>query len=123
MPLPEAVLASCAIPGVYRPVPVGRMTLVDGGVFSSSNLDLAVKAGCDLIIGVVPMAFDPAAAPGPLAQLMRRTPARALAEEVRYARRRGVEVLLFRPARAEVRLHGIDMMRPDGPRHRGPGRL
>jgi NTE family protein len=112
--LPDAVVASCAIPGVYRPVQVGRRTLIDGGVYSSSNLDLAVRAGCDLIIGVVPMAFDPAAAPGPLAQLIRRTPARTLAQEVAGARRRGVEALLIRPGAAEVRLHGIDLMRPEG---------
>jgi NTE family protein len=114
VPLPEAVMASCAIPGVYRPVQVGRRTLIDGGVYSSSNLDLAVRARCDLIIGVVPMAFDPSAAPGRLAQLMRRTPARSLAQEVADARRRGAEVLLIRPGAAEVRLHGIDLMRPEG---------
>jgi NTE family protein len=114
VPLPEAVMASCAIPGVYRPVQVGRRTLIDGGVYSSSNLDLAVRAGCDLIIGVIPMAFDPSAAPGRLAQLTRRTPARTLAQEVAEARRRASEVLLIRPGAAEVHLHGIDLMRPEG---------
>jgi NTE family protein len=114
VPLPEAVLASCAIPGVYRPVQVGRRTLIDGGVYSSSNLDLAVRAGCDLIIGVIPMAFDPVAPPGRLAQLMRRNPARTLAQEVTEARRRGADVLLIRPGAAEVHLHGIDLMRPEG---------
>jgi NTE family protein len=114
VPLPDAVIASCAIPGVYRPVKVGRRTLMDGGVYSSANLDLAGRGGCDLVIGVVPMAFDPAAAPGPLAQLIRRTPARALAGEVAFARARGVDVLLIRPSVAEVRLHGFDLMRPTG---------
>jgi NTE family protein len=112
--LPEAVLASCAIPGVYRPVQVGRMTLIDGGVYSSSNLDLAAQAGCDLVIGVIPMAWDPTSAPGPLTQLVRRTPARSLAQEVRSVRRRGIEVLLFRPGKSELRVHGMDLMRPDG---------
>jgi NTE family protein len=114
VPLPEAVLASCAIPGVYRPVQVGRRTLIDGGVYSSSNLDLAVRDGCDLVIGVVPMAFDPSTAPCLLGQLIRRVPARSLAGEVTYARGKGVEVLLFRPDRDELRLHGIDLMRPVG---------
>ena len=30
------------------------------------------------------------------------------------ARKRGAEVLLFRPSAAELRLHGMNMMRPTG---------
>lgn len=37
----DAVLASCAIPGYFRPVRGGGRTFVDGGVWSFSNLDLA----------------------------------------------------------------------------------
>src|SRR5438309_6089558 len=58
VPVATAVLASCAIPGFYQPVKVGKYTLVDGGVHSSTNLDLAGKFGCDLIIGVAPMAYE-----------------------------------------------------------------
>lgn len=112
--LQRAVMASSAIPGVYKPVRLGRMTLVDGGAHSTSNLDLAVKAGCDLIIGVVPMAYDTAAVPGPLNQLIRRFPARSLASETSSARARGADVLLIRPTAAEVQLHGLNMMRVDG---------
>ena len=36
----DAVAASCAIPGFYRPVKIGRRRYVDGGVCSVSNLDL-----------------------------------------------------------------------------------
>ena len=43
--LREAVMASCAIPGVYKPVRIGGKTLVDGGARSTTNLDLASKAG------------------------------------------------------------------------------
>jgi NTE family protein len=113
-PLPEGVLASCAIPGVYRPVRIGRRTLVDGGVHSSSNLDLAAREGCSLIIGAVPMAFDPADPPDRCHQLLRRIPARALAAETAYARRKGAKVLLFRPNRAEIKAHGLDALRPEG---------
>jgi NTE family protein len=112
--LPHAVMASCAIPGVYKPVRCGPMTLVDGGAHSPTNLDIAVKAGCDRIIGVAPLAFDTSSAPGPLNQLIRRWPARALASEAAAARGRGAEVLLFRPSGAEVDLHGVNMMRAEG---------
>ena len=39
-PLADAVAASCAIPGFYRPVKIGGRRYVDGGVCSASNLDL-----------------------------------------------------------------------------------
>ena len=111
---PDAVVASCAIPGVYRPVRFGRMTLVDGGVFSTSNLDLAIEAECQHIIGIVPMAFDTRSRPDWVQQLVRRRPARALASEAAQVRRKGSSVLLFRPTRHEVRLHGLDLMRTEG---------
>ncbi|HEX6475910.1 MAG TPA: patatin-like phospholipase family protein [Acidimicrobiales bacterium] len=112
--LPRAVQASCAIPGVFPPVRVGDHVLVDGGAHSTTNLDLAASAGCDLIIGVAPLAYDPAGSPGPVMQLARRVPARALAQEAGAARRKGAEVLLLRPTAAEVRAHGINLMRGAG---------
>jgi NTE family protein len=112
--LQQGVLASTAIPGVYEPVKLGRRTLIDGGAHSTTNLDLAVKAGCELIICVAPMAFDTAEPPGPLAQLVRRIPARQLSGEVALARRRDVQVLMIRPDAQELGIHGINMMRPDG---------
>ena len=110
--LQESVLASCAIPGIFPPVKVGRRVMVDGGAHSSTHLDLAATWGCDLIIGVVPMAFDPVSAPGNLHQLVRRMPTRAVAREARFARSRGASVLLVRPTAEELRIHGTDMMRP-----------
>jgi NTE family protein len=112
--LPRAVLASAAIPGIYQPVQVGRRSLIDGGAHSTSNLDLGVQAGADRIIGVVPLAFDTGAPPGPFSQIVRRIPARQLRSEYELARRRGVEVLMFRPSASEVRTHGMNLMRPDG---------
>jgi NTE family protein len=113
--LQQAVLASCAIPGLYPPVRVGPLTLVDGGVWSTTNLDLAAKAGCELIIGVAPMAFDTSGPlPNPFTQLMRRMPARMVVGETNDARERGCDVLLIRPSAAELRLHGGNLMRRSG---------
>src|SRR5207244_3789960 len=106
VPLATAVLASCAIPGFYQPVKVGKYTLVDGGVHSSTNLDLAAKFGCDLIIGIAPMAYEPVDAPDPFRQLVRLIPARALSREAAFARGTGAEVLLIRPTAAELAIHG-----------------
>lgn len=113
--LAQAVSASCAIPGIYDPVRIGRLTLVDGGAWSTSNLDLAAKAGCGLIVGVVPMAFDTTGPlPAPLVQLVRRVPARMVVGEMDEARRRGAEVLLLRPSARELGLHGANLMRRSG---------
>ncbi|MFE2426200.1 patatin-like phospholipase family protein [Streptomyces sp. NPDC059373] len=55
--LVEAVAASCAVPGIWPPVPIGGAHYVDGGVRTSNNADLA--AGHDRVLVLAPMA-DPA---------------------------------------------------------------
>jgi NTE family protein len=113
--LQDAVAASCAIPGIYSPVRIGSMTLVDGGIHSTTNLDLAARAGCELIIGAAPLAYETAGPlPSPLTQLVRRVPARMLVDEMELARLRGAEVLLFRPSAADLRIHGMNLMRRSG---------
>ena len=76
-------------------------------------MELAAKFGCDLIIGVAPMAYEPVDAPDPIRQLVRLIPTRALSRETAYARRKGAEVLLIRPTAAELAVHGANLMRPD----------
>ena len=42
----QAVLASCAIPGVFAPVRIGARDYVDGGAWSPTNMDaLALERG------------------------------------------------------------------------------
>ena len=113
VPLHRAVLASCAIPAVFRPVREAGMTLVDGGVASSTSLDLAIGRGVDTAIVVAPMAFDPSAAPNPVVQLTRRIATRALSREARDARQVGIDVLIFRPCASEIAGHGRNLMRQD----------
>ena len=113
--LQAAVSASCAIPGLYPPVRLGSRTFVDGGIHSTTNLDLAAKAGCSLIIGAAPMAYDTGGSlPAPWTQLLRRIPARMLVDEMDDARRAGAEVLLIRPSAGELRIHGANLMRRGG---------
>ena len=90
------------------------MTLVDGGAHSTTNLDLAVRDKCDMVICVAPMAFDTDRPPSMLTQLTRRVPTRMLAAEVDAAHRRDVEVLLIRPSAADLRIHGMNLMRRTG---------
>jgi NTE family protein len=51
--LVEAVAASCAVPGVYPPVPIDGRAYIDGGARSGSNADLLV--GCDRVLGFTPV--------------------------------------------------------------------
>ena len=48
----QAVLASCAIPGIYPPQRVGSNLLVDGGVLSPVPTSVVVDFGADIVIGV-----------------------------------------------------------------------
>jgi NTE family protein len=112
--LHQGVTASCAIPGLYQPVTIGGLTLVDGGAKSTTNLDLAARENFDLIICVAPMAFDTLHPPSLPEQLMRRFASQRLGEEVSLARSRGADVLLLRPTATEVRKHGMDFMRSSG---------
>ena len=47
-----AVRASCAIPGVFRPVKIGDRMYVDGGVVSPVAVDAARKLGADVVFAV-----------------------------------------------------------------------
>ncbi len=55
VPISTAVRASTALPMVYEPVRIGDRDLVDGGLISTTNLDLAVEAGARLVVVVNPL--------------------------------------------------------------------
>jgi len=50
--LPTAMRASMAIPGVFSPVAIGDMVLVDGGLVNNFPADVLKEMGADIIIGV-----------------------------------------------------------------------
>jgi len=55
VPISRAVAASTALPMVYKPVEIKGRHLVDGGIRSTTNLDLAVEAGAKFVIVVNPL--------------------------------------------------------------------
>ncbi len=55
VPISQAVAASGALPMIYRPVKVKNRELVDGGIVSTTNLDIAVEAGAKFIVVVNPL--------------------------------------------------------------------
>jgi predicted acylesterase/phospholipase RssA len=55
VPISTAVRASTALPMVYKPVRVRDRELIDGGIVSTTNVDIAVEAGAKFIVVVNPL--------------------------------------------------------------------
>jgi predicted acylesterase/phospholipase RssA len=55
VPISTAVGASSALPMIYKPVKVKGRELIDGGILSTTNLDIAVEAGAKFIVVVNPL--------------------------------------------------------------------
>ena len=113
----DAVAASCAIPGFYRPVKIGGRRYVDGGVCSASNLDLLAGRGLDLVICLNPLSSsDDPRSNNPLdwpTQLSRAANGRRLAHEARKVRAYGTKVVLIEPTAADLNAMGRNLMSPD----------
>ncbi len=55
VPVSKAVECSTALPLVYEPVELNGRTLVDGGIYSTTNVDVAVERGAKFIVVVNPL--------------------------------------------------------------------
>ena len=55
VPISQAVAASTALPMVYKPVEIKGRHLVDGGLRSTTNVDIAVEAGATFVVVVNPL--------------------------------------------------------------------
>jgi NTE family protein len=55
VPISKAVSASAALPMVYRPVEVKGRQFIDGGIRSTTNIDVAVERGAKFIVVVNPL--------------------------------------------------------------------
>ena len=115
----EAVQASCAIPGVFRPVRVGGRDYVDGGAWSPTNMDAAqVARGARVLClnptgSMRPTLREPAGAFGPVSRSLAAAEALAL-------KRRGARTTTVNPDRASVAAMGTNLMDP-GPREEVTG--
>jgi NTE family protein len=119
--LPDAVAASCAIPGFYRAVEIGGRAYVDGGVRSTSNLDVLRDESLDLVLALNPTSSrhvgEARTMAERLAARMRQAAGRRLGSEARRLREAGVEVLLVQPTADDLEAMGSNLMssrrRPD----------
>jgi NTE family protein len=109
----DAVAASCAIPGVYRPVEIGGRRYVDGGVCSASSMDLLAGRGLDLVICLNPLSGPPGSPADPrdwLGAMSRGANRRRLAHEARKVRRLGTEVVTIEPTTDDLAAMGRNLM-------------
>ncbi len=109
----DGISASIAIPGIYPPYLYDGRYYVDGGAYSTSNLDLAVTSGYTSIVAIVPMAFDPLRAPNATQRLFRSFAVRPLSKELHLAKSNAIKVTMFRPSSAICELQGINLMKSD----------
>jgi NTE family protein len=113
----DAVAASCAIPGFYRPVRIGGRRYVDGGIHSPSNLDLLAGADLDLVVCLNPMSSRAQVAASSagerVAGVVRRRLGRVLGSEARQLRECGTELLLIQPSAADLAVMGTNLMARD----------
>src|SRR5690349_15939804 len=106
----RAVAASCAIPGFYRPVRIGSRLYIDGGVASSTNIDLLHGRRLDLVICTLPLS--------PMRAVARRTPSmrfrallqRRLMRQIKEVEDAGTRVVLIEPEGAAADLIGLNFM-------------
>jgi NTE family protein len=115
LPVPSAVEASCAIPGVFRPVTAGGRTYVDGGAWSLTNLDVAPVTRGTRVLCLNPTGSlggigSLRGAIGPLSRSAATVEALAL-------QRRGAQVTTLSPDAGSTRAMGSDFM--DGRRRSG----
>ncbi len=116
--LADAVAASCAIPGFYRPVRIEGRPYVDGGLWSTSNLDILRDCGLDLVICLNPTSsLHPTHAwniTERLASYSRSISGRRLGSEAKTLRSRGAAVVLVQPTDEDVAAMGPNLMARTG---------
>src|SRR3954469_12048637 len=112
--LADAVAASCAIPGFYHPVTIARRRYVDGGLWSTSNLDILRNEQLDLVICLnptsslhPPLAWNPAER---VAAAVRSLSGRRLGSEAKKLRAKGTGVVLIQPTAEDHEVMGPNLM-------------
>jgi NTE family protein len=110
--LHEAVSASCAIPGYFRPMEIGGVSYFDGGVHSPTNADCLRDEALDLVIVSSPMSAAGGRALTPDAAL-RWSSHRRLRRELARLRAGGTKVVTFEPSGRVLATMGLNAMASD----------
>jgi NTE family protein len=109
-PLHLAIAASCAVPGHFAPVTIGRHAYVDGGVHSSTNAAVLRGQRLGLVVVLAPMAGPSKGPHRGLYDASRWHAARLLRREAQALRRAGAEVVDLSPDPRVQEAMGDDLM-------------
>ncbi len=112
--LADAVAASCAIPGIFQPVRIGGRHYIDGGVHSTSNIEVLARRKLEMVVVLNPMSSlhsGVARSLGERAALaMRAAAGRRLGNEAKRMRAAGTEVVLIQPTASDLEVMGSNLM-------------
>jgi NTE family protein len=116
--LPQAVAASCSVPGWFRPTVIGERRYVDGGVRSTASVDLLAGLGLDEVYVLAPMASQVTAPPHTALEraerVIRKRMTAATEREIDLLRSEGVRVTLVTPGPEDLHAMGGNLMDPSG---------
>lgn len=114
--LPDAVVASCSIPGWYQPVMIGGRRYVDGGVRSATSLSVLNGTDVQEIYVLAPMAStEPDHPLQPhlrIERRLRRMITRALLRQAKALRAQGKQVTIMTPGPRDLAAMGANLMDP-----------
>jgi NTE family protein len=114
--LPEAVVASCSIPGWYEPTIIGGRRYVDGGVRSMTSLDVLGGTDVQEIYVLAPMAStEPDHPLQPhlrMERRLRRVLTLVLVRQAKALAARGKRVTVLTPGPRDLAVMGINLMDP-----------
>ena len=114
--LPDAVVASCSIPGWYEPAVIGGRRYVDGGVRSMTSLD--VLAGTDIqdVYVLAPLASTETDHPLQphlrMERRLRQVLTHVVIRQARALAARGKRVTVLTPGPRDLAAMGINLMDP-----------
>lgn len=115
-PLPDAVVASCSIPGWYEPKAINGRRYVDGGVRSNTSLDLLARVYLDEVYVLAPMASyemdRPRSAAARVERVLRRMITNGLSQDVRKVQAAGTRVTVVTPGPEDLAAIGVNLMDP-----------
>ena len=112
--LPEAVMASCAIPGWYTPVTIGGRRYVDGGAWSATSADVLAGLGLVEVFVLAPTVSFALDRPASLLERAERhwrvQVTRRCLREVQKLHALGTEVTVLGPGPEDLAKMGSNLM-------------
>jgi NTE family protein len=95
----EACAASCAVPGLFRPVAIEGVEYSDGGFYSPTNADVIIDSRSNRALVLSPMSSTVTAAPVSSDHPIRVALHGIVATERRNLRRHGIQATIIEPTR------------------------